>query len=524
MDLRLLHQAPRFLAGMAAATLLMAGCRTSYSDDGGGSIDLDVDTVAAEEAAAGLTEPGVEGPERISMAFPTGDRSTSAVLLEKEIPAEVIKGQPFEYLLVVQNLTDRDLENVRLTDTVPAGLSVESREPVANVAGDLATWDLGTLAARATKTVKVQAIANTLEDFETCATVEYESRLCAMVRVIAPALDIVITAPEEGLSSDPFEVTVTVTNTGSGDAKGVRVVEELPEGLTTLSGQSRIVMDFGTLEGGQSESKSVRLRAAQGGAFTQTATAEASSGLSATATPVTTMLREPQLSIRMTGDAEVRAGRPYAAQVVLSNTGDGISEETALLVNLPQGVRAVTFTEGGKDTASGITWEVGSLAPGESRVFDMRLRAPEEGVLVTEAVASSRSSNEQAATLRTELAGLAALGLSVSDESDLIPVGEDVTYLIVVENEGSADDTNIAVSAVIEEGIEVVQADGDSSTTVEGNTIRFDTIPVLTPGQTVELRVTVRSTVELDSRFQVSVVSDTKTRPISQTESTDFFQ
>lgn len=517
----LLRPASPLLVAALGAALVASSCR---SDDLGSSRGPapapSKDRATAIEAAAAA--PDAVGTTRVALAFPTGERATSALLLEKEMPAEVIKGKPFEYLLVVQNLTDAPLANVRLTDTVPVGLEVESRDPVADVAGELARWDLGTLAPRASKTVRVSAVASTSTDLETCATVEYESRLCATVKVVAPALDVVLVAPEEALAGDPLEVTVTVTNSGSGDARGVRVVEELPEGLTTASGQTRVVMDFGTLSSGASKSRTVELVAAGPGSYTHAASAEAGGGLSSTAEPVTTILREPRLALELTGDAEVRAGRPYAARAVVANTGDGRSEETTVRVALPAGVRAITFSEGGRELEGALEWSVGVLEPGASRALEMSLRATASGVLVTEAAATGRGAEAQAATLRTAVTGVSALGLEVGDESDLIVVGEEVTYRIVVENEGSAEDQQVVVSAEVEPGIEIVRAEGPVEATVEGRSVRFEPLAVLAPGETVELLVTVRSTVELDSRFQVSVVSASKTRPVTATESTNF--
>ena len=151
--------------------------------------------------------------------------------------------------------------------------------------GDKAVWDLGALPAGSTKTLTVKGVPSEIGALKTCATVQYEAKLCATTNVVAPALEVLLTAPAEGLACDPLDVTVKVTNAGTGDARNVRVTEELPEGLTTLAGQRRILMDFGTLSSSQSKEQTVKLKAARGGAYTQTASAEANGGIAAAAAP-----------------------------------------------------------------------------------------------------------------------------------------------------------------------------------------------------------------------------------------------
>ena len=316
MTLRQLTQRRGAFVALASLALFTAGCQTGNYNDGSSRSPKPSGARTAKSAqgdsAPGAALAGIPGATKVTMAFPTGQRATSAVLLEKEIPGEVILGQEFEYRIAVKNLSDNALDTVRLTDSIPAGFNVTATEPAADTVGTSATWMLGALAPGASKTVTVKGIATEVGKITTCATVDYESSLCSSVAVVSPALDIQIAAPEDGLSCDPFDLTVTVTNAGTGDARDVKVIDELPEGLTTLSGQRRLVMDFGTLASAQSKEKTVKLKASRAGAFVHGATAE-SGGLKADAAPVTTTLREPILALTMTGTDKAYANRPVNA-------------------------------------------------------------------------------------------------------------------------------------------------------------------------------------------------------------------
>lgn len=528
MTLRQLTQRRGAALAIASLAFFATGCQTGNYGD---SNELPSKKSSPGGAATGKRAaasgkdgalPALPGANKVTMAFPTGERSTSAVLLEKEVPGEVILGQEFEYRIAVKNLTDGTLDTVRLTDSIPAGFNVTGTEPAAETVGTSASWMLGALAPRASKTVTIRGKATEIGQITTCATVEYESSLCSTFAVVSPALKIQITAPEDGLSCDPFDLIVTVTNAGTGDAREVKVTDELPDGLTTLAGQRRLVMDFGTLASAQSKEKTVKLKASRAGSFVHAATAE-SGGLTAEAPPVTTTLRQPVLTLAMTGSEKAYAGRPVSVNLTVTNDGDAASEETKVRVNLPSGFNPSSFSEGGTDTKTAVSWDLGTLAMGESRELELELRGMSGGIVVTEARVTGRCAEEQIATLQTSVTGIPALLLELKDESDLILVGEEVTYSIVVENQGSAADTEIVIECAIEDGIEVVGTGGDAQATVSGKTILFDTIPSLAPGERVELKVTVKSTKEQDSRFTVNLTSKEKVRPITENESTNFY-
>ncbi len=476
---------------------------------------------AAPDAGAEAMKPLADS-RRIGMAFPTGDKRTSAVMLEKEMPTEVILGASFEYRIMVENLTDMALDTVRVTDAIPASVSVVSTEPTADVAGGTATWDLGVLPARSTKTLVVQALASAPGSVATCARVDYESTLCASTTVVSPSLQVALSAPEFGLACDAFDLTVTVTNAGTGDARDVVVIDELPEGLTTLTGLRRIEMEFGTLAGAQSKEKTIAVKAAEQGTYTHEARAEAKGGLQASAAPVQTVLRAPILTLDVAASERVTAGRPIETTLTVANTGNAVSSETVVRVKLPKGATIKSSADGSRESSTGVAWDIGALEPGEKRTLNVALVSEISGAVVTEAKANGYCAEEVTATSRTEVRGLPALLLEVKDESDLIVVGEPVSYEIVIMNQGSAPDQNVLITCEVEEGIEIVNAGGDAQATVTGSAISFAEIPSLEPGAEMTLRVTVKSTKALNSRFSVSLTSADMTRPVTETESTRF--
>lgn len=520
---------------LGLALLGVASCATGrYDSSSTDGFDLDSDGNASLESGATGLQSGaqaaagtvalspLEDSRRTGMAFPTGDKRTSAVMLEKEMPTEVILGVPFEYRIMVENLTDSALSTVQVSDEIPGTLTVKSTEPAAEVAGGVATWDLGVLPARSTKTLVVMAEASTAGSVATCASVEYASSLCAATSVVAPALQLALSAPEVGIACDTFDLTVSVTNAGTGDARDVLVVDELPEGLTTLTGQSRIEMEFGTLASAQSKEKTIALKAMGPGTYTHAARAEAKGGLEASAAPVQTVLRAPALTLSMQANERVTAGRPIETVLTVANTGNAVSSDTKVMVNLPKGTKVSSSSDGAVENSQDVSWDLGALEPGEKRTLNVGLLSGMSGTIVSEAKASGYCADEVIATARTEVRGLPALLLEVVDESDLIVVGEPVTYNISITNQGSAPDMNVRITCDVEDGIEIVNAGGDAQATVNGKTVTFAEIATLAPGEEVSMKVTVKSSRELNSQFKVSLTSADMTRAVVENEPTRF--
>ena len=91
------------------------------------------------------------------MAFPTGLRESSGLLIEKTVPAEVLAGQKFDYTYKVSNLTDYTIHMVTLSDRVTSNFSSAEADPKPTDTRDgVATWQLGTLGPKETKTVKIK--------------------------------------------------------------------------------------------------------------------------------------------------------------------------------------------------------------------------------------------------------------------------------------------------------------------------------------------------------------------------------
>lgn len=233
--------------------------------------------LAALGLAACASEPAPEGP---------------ALVLEQACPATGAVGRPFEHVIVLANRGSEATGELVLTSQVAGGLGYETSDPAAEVSANNLTWRLGPLAPGATRRFVVRLHAMQRGTLESVATVTDSGgptlRLLAPVAFTSPTLSLRLGGPPAAGADEAVEFTVSLANTGDGDAGGVRVAAALPAGLVTADATS---WNAGTLAPGATRSFRVAARAGQAGRWEVVATATAEGGFSARDTLTTTVAR-----------------------------------------------------------------------------------------------------------------------------------------------------------------------------------------------------------------------------------------
>ena len=186
------------------------------------------------------------------MYLPTGERNTSAVMVERTSPGEVVAGQNFTYDIIVTNLTDMALNSVMVSDQPSGNFKFVSADPAQKTSGNVYAWELGNLPGRQSKTIHVTGTAPAAGTITHCCEVTYNNALCQTINVVQPAIRVVKTiTPADITVCDTATVKIDVTNTGSGAARNVKVKDPLPTGMTTADGKTTVEFAAGTLAGNQ---------------------------------------------------------------------------------------------------------------------------------------------------------------------------------------------------------------------------------------------------------------------------------
>ena len=227
---------------------ILAGCTCALPGGSAGAPPS-----AAPSVSSGCTSLPAPGMVTVTKAFPTGDPASSVILLEKIVPAEVIVGQSYDYQLKVTNLTKFAVNSVVVTDEFSENFTMKSSDPQGKVSpqGEV-TWLLGTLQPKEVKVINVSGTAANAGNISSCAKVAYASILCLEWVAVKPALKLEKVAPASVTLCDPIPMKLVVTNTGTGIARNVKIVDTLPAGMTTLDGQQTATWDACDLAAGQS--------------------------------------------------------------------------------------------------------------------------------------------------------------------------------------------------------------------------------------------------------------------------------
>lgn len=461
-----------------------------------------------------------------SMAFPTGDPATSALCIEKGIPAQVILNNEFEYLIYATNIGAGELQNVVVVnDDLGPGWTVVSATPTwSSRNGDQITWDLGNMGPGEQQLITVRAKATEAGQIEACVRGTYNNKICVATQVVQPALIVTKSAPAEVLACDQIPIKIVVTNNGTGAATDVKVTDNLPAGMT-VNGQQSVTLDAGTLAAGQSREFTLMASASRTGRFENKAMASGSPGLSAESSPTVTLVKKPVLTLVQECDGQEFLGRATDVKLTVKNTGDAACRGTSLVANLPAGATFESASDGGVAGGSTVNWTLGEIAPGGTKSVTYRYVANQAGTLRSTSTVSCACAEPVSANCETTYKGIPAILVECIDVEDPDEVGTTDVYIITVTNQGSATDTNIQVVCEIPDKMTYDSSSGATTGSVSGRTVTFAPLATLAPKARAEWRVVVRCNEEGDVRFAVRVTSDQfKNPPIQETEATNIYR
>lgn len=458
-----------------------------------------------------------------SMAFPTGDAASSALMLHTVMPAQVRRGAEFGYEYHVTNITGGTLQNVAVTLESQSNLDVISATPAAMSGAAGNTWAIGDLGPCETQVIRVSARANDTGTAGNCVSVSYNNSLCAITQVVDPELTVAKTATPRVLRCDPITLTYEVCNPGTGVASGVVIRDTLPNGLT-VNGSRTVEIPVGDLAAGECATREVVAMAASTGEFCSPAAARSGEGLTASSGEPCTVVVAPMLEIACNARDRQYINRNSEYEFTVSNNGDGVAANTVVNISLPAGAEFVSGSNGAMPTGNTVAFQVGNLRPGASETVSVTLKARTAGDFRVGATASGNCAEPVSTQCETNFRGIPAILLEVVDLVDPVEIGTTTTYRITVTNQGSAADTNVQVTCVLPDEEEFVNATGATGNSINGKTITFNPVASLAPGAQASWDLVVRATGEADVRFAVEMTSDSFTRPIRETESTNLYE
>lgn len=503
--------------------LLAALTPARADDDGrfiGRAIDLtdkarlDTTTIAPPPRPGPLPQPR-PAPLQVQANQISGETRGGNVRLIKQMPGEVNFGQEFMYQLQV--FANENVADVIVRDTVPEGAVYVRSEPPAKVTGNQLEWNLGEMDAGQAREIRVWLRPEREGRLGSCATVHALSRACAFTMVGRATLALTKTGPTTAAVGELLNYNLVVSNSGTAVAKGVVVTDTVPDGLVHASGQTTLSFNVGDLGPNQSRTIPVALKAVKRGRHCNNAVATSTNAGKVSAEACTAIV-QPGLAITKVGPREQIIGKNADYTITVSNPGDTKLSNVTVTDTAPVATRIVA-APGAALAGNQAGWRIPELAPGETKTFTLSLTTATAGTHANgvTAAAGGLTANAQAATLWR---GIGAMLVEVVDSPDPILVGSTTTYTIRVTNQGSGDLVNVNTVGVFPKEVTPVATQHG---TITGTTVRFQTIPRISAGQSATFTVTGRGAVEGDGRVKFSFTEDTHTSPVIEEESTRVF-
>lgn len=502
----------------------VAAADAPAADDGYATAD----GYAPADDYAARSDPGLTPTPGLTSAVGTGrpgERSlegaqSPALSIQKLSPPEIQVGKKCTFAVRVKNVGQRAAHGVTIHDQVPEGMKLTGTAPRASVAGADVSWDLGTLSVGEERVVEMELIPTDEGELGSVATVTFAAQASARARCTRPQLALRLAAQPRVMIGNQHIVQVEVSNPGTGDATGVMLLENVPQGVTHEAGPS-LEYEIGTLAAGQSRTLELVLTAKQAGKVQNVMVARADANLEVQASCEFEILA-PDLRLTVDGPQKRYLERPAKYTVAVENPGTASAQDVQLVTHLPKGLQFVSANNLGEydPGTHAVYWSLAELPANERGAVEVVALPVEAGEHTLKVATKARQGLEDQTEARVRVEGLAALTVEVSDLEDLIEVGGETTYEIRVVNQGSKAATNVQIAALLTPGLRVVSAEGESRHSVQNDRVTFAPLPQLPPrGETV-FRIHAQAAGPGDQRLRVQVGSDDLQQPITEEEST----
>ena len=436
-------------------------------------------------------------------------------------PGDLTAGTPTSYELQVQNSDRMALTGLILRMETPPGVQVVASGPGAAAAetektddgATLLTWSVSQLNAGGMTRLPLQLTSNSARNFAVAIewTVLPQSGVDEIV-VKQADLQVALEGPVEVEKHGSNTYRLRVSNPGSAPAKGVKV-------LVSTGAPNGSAVEVGDLNPGQTEIIELDLTFEKAGQVQIGAVASA--GALSRSTNIQVNVRQPVVVAELALPETVLHGSSLLAQVVVGNSGDAPARNLQAALQLPPGTEAVQLPAGVTRDGDKLLWNIAQIPAGQevSLPIELRLSTPGAQELSLACVGPDGSVTSTKANVTIE--AYADLKLLVNDPVAPAPVGAPVTYELTITNRGSRDAKNVHIVAQFSDGIEPDSAVGWNHQVVPGQ-VRFETIPQIAAGQSVQLKVIAKAAVAGVHRFRAEVRCEDNEARLVEEESTRY--
>jgi uncharacterized repeat protein (TIGR01451 family) len=427
-------------------------------------------------------------------------------------PAAMNLHRPAKVTIVVKNSGATDALGVVVRDRLPEGLKFLASQPEAQPSGDVVAWHLGTVVAGSERKISLSVEPVKVGNYDHGATVTMKTGARAKTVVMEPRLKVEQTpSKNKVLKGQQVRFDITVTNTGTGPARGVVVQAKLSSGLAVPNEGQLVALNFAEALGKDvlKPNESVTLSplfvdTIAGG--TQTCDVDVSSPDIAedrdeAHSRATVDVTEPLLKLTLKGSQKRYTDTPAEYSIAIQNPGTAPALDVQVEARLegdgqPVVPKGAVWDKAGRR----LRWTIPVLEPGPP--VDLKFRVRMGGVQIFQVAvkATGRGGLKNHATCSTQVEGSADIRLTVSEPLRILDVDQQTVYQIRIKNAGTKEATKVLVQAKLSDNMLPGETygtpdDEQAKFNAADKTVLFPFIERLAPGAelVLELKATAKA-------------------------------
>jgi uncharacterized repeat protein (TIGR01451 family) len=444
--------------------------------------------------------------------------------IHKRAPEEVQVGHPATFTLLIRNVGTATAYDVVITDSVPRGTRLSKTNPPAQSRNDGAlVWSLGEMSAGGEQVFTVEVIPETEGEIGSVASVTFAAQ--ASVRTVSTQPKLVVNQSTSGkvLLGQPVKIQISITNEGTGVARGVSLEEDVPPGLRHPMGAS-LGVPLGDLVPGQSRTTQLELIGVEPGVV-QNLLRAVSSNAETAESSVPIEIVAPQLRMTAGGPKLRYLERPATYQVSITNSGTSMAHNVEIFAYLPRGMQFNSTINDGEYLSDqhAVTWGLEELAVGATATTEMTLLPVEEGDYVIRMQGRGDGVKSEPFEKPLRIEGQSELAFSIEDDNDPIETDEQTTYIVKLTNNGTRIDQDVSLLIELPPGAKVLQVNAPVAYNVTREGIVFDPISQVKAKDQQSFRFSLQLTQEGTQVVRAQVKSKLRPLAIVKEESTQVY-